>query len=107
MKNTVARYLAVVLLCATAAFAAPKTLTGTLSDSMCTKGKHMMPGKSDAECIRACIKSGAKWVLLSEGKVYLLDGDKAKFDELAGKRVTLTGEVNGNNVAVKLISATK
>jgi hypothetical protein len=73
---------------------------------MCTKGKHMMPGKSDAECIRECIKAGAKWALVSEGKVYTLQGgDKAKLNELAGKRVKVTGDVKGTNVAVTQIAS--
>jgi hypothetical protein len=108
MKKIVSTLLVAVLFCATAALAAPATLTGTLTDSMCAKaGKHMMPGKSDAECTRECVKAGAKWALLSDGKVYLLDGDKAKFNDLAGKRVTLTGEVSGSNVVVKQIAAAK
>ena len=105
--KTGTKLLATIVLLATVAFAAPKTLTGTLTDSMCTKGKHMMPGHSDAECVRECIKMGGKWALVSDGKVYLLDGDKAKFNELAGKKVTVTGEVNGTNIAVKQIASAK
>jgi hypothetical protein len=105
MKKIVSTLFAAVLLCATVALAAPMTLTGTLTDSMCTKGKHMIPGKSDAECIRECIKSGAKWVLVSESKVYNLQGDKTKFNDLAGKRVKVTGDAEGTNVTVKQIAA--
>ena len=104
MKQIASALLAAVLLFATAALAASTTLTGTLTDSMCTKGKHVIPGKSDAECARACVKAGAKWALVSEGKVYLLQGDQAKFDELAGKRVRVTGDVNRTDVAVKQIA---
>lgn len=109
MKRTVSMLLVVVLLCATPALAAPATLTGTLTDSHCAKsGKHMMKGMSDAECVRACIKSGANWALLSDGKIYLLEGgDKTKLNDLAGKRVTLTGEVSGTNIAVKQLAAAK
>ena len=68
----------------------------------------MMKGMSDAECVRACIKSGAKWALLSDGKVYMLEGgDTAKFNDLAGKRVTVTGNLSGTNVSVKQIAAAK
>ena len=108
MKQIMSTLLAAALLFATAALAAPKTLTGTLTDSMCAKaGRHMMPGQSDAECIRECIKAGAKWALVSDGKVYLLQGDKAKFDALAGKRITLTGEVKGADIVVTQIAAAK
>ena len=109
MKRMVSMLLVTVLFFTAVALAAPTSLTGTLTDSHCAKsGKHMMKGMSDAECVRACIKSGAKWALLSDGKVYMLEGgDKAKLNDLAGKRVTVTGEISGTNVAVKLIAAAK
>jgi hypothetical protein len=107
MKNILMMLVAASVLLVSAAFAAPKTLTGTLTDTMCAKGKHMMPGKSDAECIRACVKSGAKWALLSEGKVYVVNGDATKFNALAGKRVTVAGEVNGTDIAVTQIAEAK
>jgi len=109
MKRMASMLLVVVLLRTVAALAAPTSLTGTLTDSHCAKGgKHMMKGMSDAECVRACIKSGAKWALLSDGKIYILEGgDKEKLNDLAGKRVTVTGEVSGPNVSVKQIAVAK
>lgn len=108
MKKIVSTLLGAVLLSATAALAATTTLTGTLTDSMCGKGKHMMPGKSDAECIRECVKAGAKWALVSEGKVYTLQGgDKARLNDLAGKRVAVTGDVSGTNVTVSQVASAK
>src|ERR1035441_5658886 len=34
--------------------AAPQTIDGVVTDSMCGK-KHMMPGKTDAQCVQECI----------------------------------------------------
>lgn len=80
-------------------FAAKTSVTGILTDDMCTK-KHMMPGKPNADCVRECIKHGAKYVVVSQGKVYELQGDQNTFSELAGKKVTITGEVKGSVLSV-------
>jgi hypothetical protein len=97
--------LPLLFLASTAAFAS-QTLTGVVTDDMCGK-KHMVPGKSDAECIRMCIKSGSKYALQVGDKLYTLSGDTKKIDELAGKKVTVSGDVTGKSVAVKSIAAAK
>ena len=45
------------------AIAAAQAFDGVISDTMCGK-KHMMPGKSDAECASECVKSGAHFALV-------------------------------------------
>ena len=88
------------------AFAAPQTFTGTVTDTMCGK-KHMIAGKSDADCTRECMKSKGDWSygLVVGDKVYSLAGDAKQLDANAGKRVKVTGEATGNKIAVKCISA--
>ncbi len=54
------------------ASAAPKTLTGIVSDSMCG-AHHMAKDKSPAECARMCVKQGMKYALLVGDKVYTLE----------------------------------
>ncbi len=87
------------------AFAAPQTMTGTVTDTMCGK-KHMISGKTDADCTRECMKSKGDWTygLIVGDKVYSLAGDAQQLDAAAGKRVKVTGEVNGNKIAVKSIT---
>ena len=97
--------LPLFFLASTAAFAA-QTLTGVVTDDMCGK-KHMVPGKSDAECIRMCIKGGSKYALQVGDNLYTLSGDVKQFDAFAGKKVTVSGDVNGKTVAVKTIAAAK
>ena len=87
-------------------FAAEQTLKGVVSDSMCGR-KHMMPGKSDAECIRQCIKAKSKYALVSGDKIYTLQLPLAQGEELAGKQVQVTGDVEGTTVNVTKISASK
>jgi hypothetical protein len=89
-----------------ASYAQAATLTGTLTDTMCSK-KHMMPGKSDADCARECAKAGAKWALVSQDKTYTLDGDTSKFSTLAGQHVQVTGDITGTNVKVKQIAVAR
>ena len=82
------------------------TLTGTVTDTMCGK-KHMIPGKSDAECIRECIKAKSKYALLVGDKLYTLSGDSKQLEAVAGKKVTVAGDVSGTTVTVKSIAAAK
>jgi hypothetical protein len=98
-----AAILATVLV--SSAAAAPQTFTGVVTDTMCGK-KHMMPGKSDAECTRECMKSKGSWTygLVVGDKVYSLDGDNKQFDALAGKRVKVTGEASGTKLKVASIA---
>ena len=90
------------------ALAAPKTLTGTVTDTMCGK-KHMIAGKTDAVCTRACMKSKGDWTygLIVGDKIYGLSGDTKAFDVLAGQQVKVTGQVTGTKIAVQTISPAK
>jgi ribosomal protein L30E len=81
------------------AWASQTTLTGVLTDGMCTK-KHMMGSKSNADCVRECVKDGAKYVIVSEGKAVELQGKLEKLNELAGKKVKITGNLNGKALTV-------
>lgn len=84
----------------------PQTLTGVISDSMCG-AKHMMPGSSDADCVRECIKGGAKYVLVVDKKIYTLSGHERDLDRLAGQKVSLSGAVKGDKVQVATVAAAK
>ena len=53
-------------------WAAPQTLTGQISDSMCGKSHAGMGemGKNAKECTLGCVKAGGKYVFVSGDKVY-------------------------------------
>jgi len=72
--------IVVYLLLTASAFAASRTFTGTVTDTMCGQ-KHMIAGKSDADCTRECMKSKGNWTygLVVGGKVYTLSGDTTRF----------------------------
>ena len=83
-----------------------QTLTGEVSDAMCG-AKHQMPGDA-AGCTRACIKHGSKYALVVGDKVYTLEtSDKATLDklyDLAGAPAKVTGDVEGDSIAVKSVA---
>jgi len=90
----------------TQASAAPKTLTGLVSDSMCG-AHHMAKEKSPAECTRMCVKQGQKYALIVGENVYTLEGHEEELDKLAGKKATVKGNVTGETVAVQSVLPAK
>jgi hypothetical protein len=106
MKKMFASLMILTALCAIPAMASTTTLTGVVTDDMCGN-KHMMEGKPDAECIRACVKHGAKLAVLADGKVYVLAGKSAEVSALAGKKVTVRGELKGSTLTVSSVAAAR
>jgi hypothetical protein len=83
--------------------AASQTIDGIVSDSMCGK-KHMMPGKTDAQCIQECIKSGSSYALVVGDKVYTLAGKPQTIAPFAGKHVHIEGSLKDNKITITSIS---
>jgi hypothetical protein len=108
MMNSRNTFIAIAILAAaltseaTTAHAVTQTSTGVVSDSMCMK-KHMMPGRSDAECIKECVKAGSSYVLVAGDKIYELKGKPASIAPFAGKRVTVQGQVDQKRITVNSI----
>jgi hypothetical protein len=90
------------------AAAATMTLNGTISDSFCgashakmTAGKNM----SDRDCALACLKAGAQYVFVSNGKVYKISNQKmADLQKGAGESVSVTGDVNGDTINITTLT---
>ena len=94
--------------------AADRTMTGDISDSMCGTShakmisSHQGTKWTDRDCTQACIKAGAKYVFVSEGKVYGISNQgESGLARYAGENVSLTGNVNGDTVTVSKITARK
>jgi hypothetical protein len=83
--------------------AAPGTLTGIVSDSMCG-AHHMAKDKSAAECTRECVKQGTKYALVVGKKVYTLEGHEAELDQVAGMKATVKGKVSGETLTVESVA---
>jgi hypothetical protein len=59
---------------------------------------------TDRDCTEACVKSGAEYILSSNGKVYKLENQKdASLAENAGKTVVVTGTLKGNTITASKI----
>ena len=85
--------------------AAPKTVTGYISDSSC--GLQHMEGMNEKDCTLMCAKNG-KFVLADRDNkvVYQLDKvGQEKAGEFAGQKVKITGRVSGKTIGVTTIEA--
>jgi hypothetical protein len=93
------------------AAAAPQTFTGRLSDSMCGASHQKMAAStgstSDRECLFACIKALAKYVLVdSNNKVIpIINQDAMGIPLYAGRPVKLTGEMKDAGILVSKVEA--
>src|SRR5579863_10087972 len=82
-----------------------QTFTGEVGDAMC--GRKHMEG-TPAECTRACVKQGSKYALIIDDKIYALDTTDnavlATLDQQAGKRVTVTGALKGDEIEISSVA---
>jgi hypothetical protein len=75
-------------------------ITGYVIDEKCSSVKSM---RGDVDCANKCIKGGSPAVLVTdEGKIYKIS-DQAKVIPDAGKKVTLSGKLNGDTINVSKI----
>jgi hypothetical protein len=96
------KVLAVLALCASMAMAAD--VTGYIVDKSCAGKKSML---GDEECAKSCMGKGQPAVLATEdGKIYNIS-NQAKVKDSAGKKVTVTGKMDGDTITVDTIAAAK
>jgi hypothetical protein len=84
--------------------AASQPIDGVVSDSMCGKKHTMAAGKTDAQCIQECIKSGSSYALVAGTKVYTFTAKRETTVPFAGKHVHIEGDVKGTIITVTSIS---
>lgn len=82
--------------------AAAQTIDGVVSDTMCGK-KHMLPGKTDAQCIEECMKGKVSYALVVGTKVYTLIGKPQSIAPFAGKHVQIEGNIKDSTLTVTSI----
>jgi len=81
------------------------TIGGVISDSRCGARHPAGSGKSPAECVRACVRHGASFVLVDGDRVYVLRGKTSTLNRRAGERVQITGKLlQDNSLRVNSIS---
>ncbi len=106
MKKPIAVIAAVYWIGAGPAQAETKTLTGTISDSMCGASHAAMRSHgekvTDRECTVACVSyqtpDAPKYVFVSAGKVYPIANQRFPgLGRRAGDTIVLTGEIDDKN----------
>ena len=88
---------------------ADESWTGTISDSMCgashpttEHGENRMTPK---RCTIACVKKGAKYVIVVGDKVYsIANQDAPDLAKYAGDNVKVTGKIDGDTITVTKIN---
>jgi hypothetical protein len=79
---------------------ASDSFEGIISDARCGAKHSAALGQSAADCTRACVHAGEKFVLVDQEKTYALDGDPNLLKKLAGERVRVSGKLNGTTISV-------
>jgi hypothetical protein len=79
-------------------------VTGYIIDKSCASKKGMWGNEA---CAKSCIKRGDPAMLVTEeGKIYSV-ANQDKVVDMAGKKVTVTGKVEGETITVDSIAPAK
>jgi hypothetical protein len=83
----------------------PKTFTGVITDTMCGTKPHsaMMKDKSEAECVRLCVKGPFGYALYDGTNVMKLSDQKAPV-QYAAQKVKVTGTYDQKTKMLKTVS---
>ncbi len=74
-------------------------MTGYVSDAKCSADVAKAESDGHANCAAACARKGDSLVFVSGGKVYKVS-DQEKVKAHAGHKVTISGKVTGDTIAV-------
>ena len=79
--------------------------TGAISEAGCGL-RHAAGGAGAEKCVTKCVKGGAAPVFVSDGKVIKISNADKVMDVL-GKKVKVTGTLNGDTVTIDTVAATE
>lgn len=80
--------------------------TGYVSETKCG-AKHNDGSAGSVGCVKACIKGGAKPVLVVDGKVVAIANPDKVPEALYGKKVTVSGDFKDHAVEINTIDSAK
>jgi peroxiredoxin len=110
MKSVLRTLYTLSLLASLASFApaAPVTLKGAISDSNCAishqKVTQVHPSLNNRSCTLACVGDGAKFVFVSDGKIFkIANQDLPALTANAGYTVQLTGDMKDDAITVSKV----
>jgi hypothetical protein len=83
----------------------PKAFVGVVTDTMCGSRPHanMMKDKTDAECVRLCVR-GPQGYALFDGTTVMKLSDQNKPAKYAGRKVRVTGVYDEKSKTLKVAS---
>jgi len=95
--------LILTLACSLFAANEPATFTGVITDTLCGRSHGMMKAKSDADCIKMCVKGSGEFALY-DGKNILKLSDQKLPAKFAAQRVKVTGTYDEKVQRIKVTS---
>jgi len=87
--------------------AATETYEGIVTDTRCGAKHSANVALSAADCTRACVHAGEHFALVDGDKTYILNGEPELLKLMAGERVTIAGNLNGNTIEVVSVAEAK
>jgi hypothetical protein len=82
---------------------APQSFIGVITDTMCGAKHDMMKGTPEDECVKMCVKGSSEYALYDGKDVWKLS-DQKKASQFPAKKVVVTGTVNADEKAIKVVS---
>jgi hypothetical protein len=81
--------------------AGQQSLSGTVKCAAQASGHYSCRrNQTLLTCTLACVAQGSSFVLQTDSKTYFLMGDEPRFEQLAGGKAVLTGQVIGSTLTV-------
>lgn len=78
---------------------------GMITCSRCGARHSADSGRTAGDCSRVCVRRGAQFALVKGEKTYVLDGNVAQVQKLAGQRARVIGAASGNTISVSSAAA--
>lgn len=80
------------------------TFTGMITDSYCGARHTRYLNLTPTQCAAACIREGAKYLLVDGDHVYSLRGGRKSLSKLLGTRAKISGTRQGTTIVVNSAS---
>ena len=84
-----------------------RAITGVIGDTKCNKNHKISETLTAAACVNACVTAGAKYALISDGIVYVIEGDSPELKNFAGQEATVYGAVLDKTIRVAAVTKPK
>lgn len=76
------------------------TFSGMVTDSRCGARHNRNSQRNSTECVKACVRKGATYVLVTGDRTYTLLGNESALAAVAGERAHITGTRQGDMISV-------